>query len=147
MPVSDTKMVKVVLTKRNVDIRYTHKTNNEPVGYLNSVEKRASASRDTHQKTYLNPATNSVRTYRHKEKRIEIVFTFYRTKRELNLLFLNSFEGKENELFVTLIYKEQMQDYKLLGKDFRNFTSFLKTWLLFNSIQKYTKIPTKNLQN
>ena len=112
LPISDTDMVKVIPTKRNVDIRYTLKTDNEPAGSLNSVRKESQPVKRLTKETYLDPTTNSVRTYRQKEKQTENESTFYRTKRELNWLILNSFEGKENELFITLTYKEQMQTFR-----------------------------------
>lgn len=121
LPISDTDVVKVIPTKRNVDIRYTLKTDTEQTESLNSIRKESQPVKRLTKETYLDPATNSIRTYRQKEKRTENESTFYRTKRELNWLILNSFEGKENELFITLTYKEQMQDYEMLGKDFRNF--------------------------
>lgn len=121
LPISDTDVVKVIPTKRNVDIRYTLKTDTEQTESLNSIRKESQPVKRLTKETYLDPATNSVRTYQQKEKRTENESTFYRTKRELNWLILNSFEGKENELFITLTYKEQMLDYEMLGKDFRNF--------------------------
>lgn len=121
LPISDTDVVKVIPPRRNIDIRYTQKTGHESADRSNSDRKEIEPVKRLTRDTYLDSATNSVRTYQHKEKRTENESTFYRTKRELNWLILNSFEGKDNELFITLTYKNQMYNYEKLGKDFRIF--------------------------
>ena len=127
LTILDTDYVKVIPTRRNVDIRYTEKNQ---VGSSND----ASIATPDHEPvkrltkdTYLDPSTNTVKQYKHKGNRRENESTFYRTKRELNWLILNSFEGERNELFITLTYREAVEHHTELNKDFRNFIRRLAT--------------------
>lgn len=127
LTILDTDYVKVIPTRRNVDIRYTEKNQEGSSDDASIAKPDHDPVKRLTKDTYLDPATNTVKQYKHKENRRENESTFYRTKRELNWLILNSFEGKKNELFITLTYREAVEHHTELNKDFRNFIRRLTT--------------------
>ena len=122
LSIRNNDLVKVVQTKRNVDIRFTENSpiNSESESGIPQSEREA-VKRLT-KDTFLDPVTKTEKRYQHKDQRTANESTFYRTRRELNWLILNSFEGKGQEMMLTLTYKGGMKDYTQLNKDFRNFS-------------------------
>jgi|GEM_PF-3568019 len=135
LTIHNSDLVKVIKTKKNVDIRFTENS------ALNRKHEAGTADleRDTVKRlskdTYLDPVTRTEKKYKHKEKRTDNESTFYRTRRELNWLILNSFEGDSNEMMLTLTYENGMMNHTQLNKDFRNFFRRLS-----NSLKKTTTI-------
>lgn len=128
LTILETDFVKVTPTLRNVDIRYTKKPGHEnrslDILLRHNEEKKA---KRIDKDTYKDPKTNEPKEYAHKEERTANESTFFRTRRELNWLILNNFQGAENEFFLTLTYKNKMENPKKLSSDFRNFLKRLNS--------------------
>ncbi|MCC5894063.1 MAG: hypothetical protein JJU16_01245 [Alkalibacterium sp.] len=147
LTILDTDYVKVIPTQRNVDIRYTEKnkeTSSNGTGTTIAKQEYEPVKRLT-KDTYLDPVSKTVKNYRHKVKRVENETTFYRTKRELNWLILNSFEGDSNELFITLTYRKAVENHTDLNKHFRNFIRRLATQFKKNVTFDYIVVREPHL--
>lgn len=139
LTILDNDFVKIIPTLNNVDIRYTKKSKNAPT--TATEFERLEKVRRVDKHTYLNPNDNEMKNYNHKTKRTENETTFFRSKRELNWLILNNFQGVNNELFLTLTYSEKMDRPSQLSLDFRNFMKRLKT--VFKDRLKFEYILVK----
>lgn len=118
----DCDFVRVIPTKNNVDIRYTKHPENSVIQRQEQVAVQSSEKvKRIDKETYLDPQTNEVKHYNRNTERTQNESTFYRTKRELNLLILNNFSGGKNELFLTLTYNVRFPNPFGLSADFRNY--------------------------
>lgn len=119
--IQDDDVVVVVETINNVDLRYTSEC---PFSNASGEAKQKVKRMD--QNHYLNPQSGQIKTYKRSGQRTANESTFYRTRRELNGLILNSFRGGDNELFMTLTYFKEVTDPSALSPDFTNFMRRLK---------------------
>lgn len=118
----DSDFVRVIPTLNNVDIRYTkHPENAMTQSREQSAPPSTEKVKRIDKETYLDPTTNEVKTYTRNTERTQNESTFYRAKRELNLLILNNFSGGKNELFLTLTYNVRFPNPSGLSADFRNY--------------------------
>ena len=77
--------------------------------------------------TYVNKETGEIKEFNHIENRQDSLNSLRQTFKKIRYLINNNFEGRSNELHVTLTYAENMQDPKRLYKDFKNFIERLRT--------------------
>lgn len=71
---------------------------------------------------YVHLATGEIKQFENKAKnRSESINSLYQTLKRLRYLINNNFTGADNELFLTLTYKENMQDTKRLYTDLKTF--------------------------
>lgn len=102
---------KVTVTKMNhlVEVQYMEKCNGQ-------IRIRKLDS--TH---YLDLVTGEIREFELSDNRGENYNSLRKTFKRLRYLINNNFVGGRNELFVTLTYKENMQDRERLYDDFKKF--------------------------
>lgn len=107
----------VTMTKMNhiVEIQSMDKSNNRPtIKKLNNLE-------------YVHLGSGEIREFQNKAKnRSQSINSMYKTLKRLRYLINNNFIGADNELFLTLTYKENMQDTKRLYKDLDSFYKRLR---------------------
>lgn len=77
--------------------------------------------------TYVNKETGEIKEFNHIENRQDSLNSLRQTFKKIRYLINNNFEGRSNELHVTLTYAENMCDPKKLYKDFKNFVERLRT--------------------
>ena len=120
--IADNDFVKVVKTKKHVDVRFTERHNFE-VSNNGDFVKPQQENRVVRldKDTYLDQASGEIKEYIKKESRSDNESTFCRTKRELDWLIRNSFEGNTNEMLITLTFSEKVLDIKEANKEFNNF--------------------------
>lgn len=108
---------KVTITrmKHIVEVQYMEHTNNSC-----SIQK---LDKDT----YVVKETGEIKEFNHIETRQDSLNSLRQTFKKIRYLINNNFEGRSNELHVTLTYAENMQDPKQLYKDFKNFVERLRT--------------------
>lgn len=70
--------------------------------------------------------TGEVGTYKHIENRSESYNSLRKTFKKLRYLINNNFQGKPNELLITLTYAQNMRDTDKLRVDMNRFTTALK---------------------
>ena len=107
----------VTLTKMNhiIEIQYMEKRN---------YKARIKKINDT---KYVHIGTGEIREFEFKAKnRSESINSMYKTLKRLRYLINNNFIGAKNELFITLTYKENMQDTEQLYKDMDKFIKRLR---------------------
>lgn len=75
---------------------------------------------------YVDKRTGEIHEFEHIENRQESLNSLRQTFKKLRYLINNNFEGKGNELHVTLTYAENMTDTNRLYDDFRKFMQRLK---------------------
>lgn len=75
---------------------------------------------------YVDLNTGEVREYNHFMTRADSANSLRQTFKRLRYLINNNFEGKKNELFITLTYAENMTDTERLYKDFEKFMKKIK---------------------
>ena len=106
--------VKVTKTKHIIEVQHMEKMNT-----------RANILKlDKH--TYIQLDTGEIKEFNHKENRQQNLNSLRKTFKQLRYLINNNFEGKANELHVTLTYRENMTDTKKLYQDFDKFMKKLK---------------------
>lgn len=76
--------------------------------------------------TYVNIETGEIKEFNHIENRQESLNSLRQTFKKIRYLINNNFEGRSNELHVTLTYAENMCDPKRLYEDVKNFIKRLK---------------------
>lgn len=106
----------VSVTKMNhvIEVQYLEKRNNmQTVLKLNKDE-------------YLVLSTGEIKEVNKSHCRSDNKSSLYKTFRKLRYLINNNFTGKDNELFITLTYKENMTDTNRLYDDFRKFIQRFK---------------------
>ena len=116
---------RVIVTKMNhiVEIQHMEK--------MNTSNKITKLCKDT----YRVNDTGEIKDFIHSETRQDNENSIRQTMKKLRYLINNNFTGKENELHITLTYKENMQDLRRLYKDFDRFMKRLKY-----KLRKRTKI-------
>lgn len=112
--IPESAFVTVTTTKHITEIQYLQKKNTEmPILKLDSD-------------TYVVKATGEIKEFVHSESRADDLKSVRSTLKKLRYLINNNFDGSDNELFVTLTYKENMRDTVKLMKDFEKFIKRLK---------------------
>lgn len=76
--------------------------------------------------TYVDKRTGEKKEFKHIENRYGSINSLRQTFKKIRYLINNNFEGKANELHVTLTYAENMTDPKRLYEDVKNFIKRLK---------------------
>jgi hypothetical protein len=114
--VSIAKSAYVKVTKMNhiVEVQHMEKINRSV--HIKKLDKD----------TYLDIATGEIREFNHSDNRQQNYNSLRQTFKKLRYLINNNFQGKPNELHVTLTYKENMTDPKRLYDDFKRFMTRLK---------------------
>ena len=114
----------VTVTKMNhiVEVQYMEKMNTK--ANIKKIDKD----------TYIDLSTGEIKAFEHSENRKQGLNSLRQTFKKIRYLINNNFEGKANELHVTLTYKENMTDSKRLYDDFKRFMTRLK--------RKYAKEST-----
>lgn len=107
-------VVKVTRAKHIVEIQYMEK--------MNTVSNIKKIDRDS----YIDLRTGEIKEFVHSENRKQNYNSLRQTFKKLRYLINNNFEGKGNELHVTLTYKDNMTDTKRLYSDFDKFMKKLK---------------------
>lgn len=107
-------VVTVTQTKHVIEIQYMEKMNHE--AKIKKLDKD----------TYLVVDTGEVKEFNHIETRDQSHNSLRQTFKKVRYLINNNFEGKRNELHVTLTYKENMTDTERLYKDFDGFMKKLR---------------------
>ena len=77
---------------------------------------------------YANTETGEVHDYKITENRAQNVGGLKRTFANIRRMINANFNGGENELFVTLTYRENMTDVEKLRVDFKSFAKRLRYW-------------------
>lgn len=75
---------------------------------------------------YVVLATGEVKTIKNGTTRADNINGLRKTFKKLRYLINSNFYGSKNELFITLTYKENMQDVKRLYRDFDKFVKKMK---------------------
>lgn len=76
--------------------------------------------------TYIDLATGELKEFKHSQNRKDNLNSLRQTFKKLRYLINKNFQGKPNELHVTLTYSENMKDTKRLYTDFDKFYKKLK---------------------
>lgn len=107
----------VTMTKMNhlVEIQSMEKSN-----YKATIKK-------INKDEYVHLATGEIKQFENKAKnRSESINSLYQTLKRLRYLINNNFTGADNELFLTLTYKENMKDTERLYSDLDKFYKRLR---------------------
>lgn len=112
--IAPTDLVTVTKTKHIVEVQYMEKMN-----FTNHIKK---LDKDR----YMVIDTGEVKEFEHIENRQGSLNSLRQTFKKIRYLINNNFEGKGNELHVTLTYAENMTDTERLYKDFKRFMTRLK---------------------
>jgi hypothetical protein len=107
-------LVKVTQTKHIVEVQHMEKMNTK--ANIKKIDKDR----------YIEIATGEIKEFKHIENRQQSYNSLRQTFKKTRYLINNNLEGKPNELHVTLTYKENMTDTKILYKDFKNFMDRLR---------------------
>lgn len=120
---------RVVVTKMKhiVEVQYMERMNNSC-----SIKK---LDKDT----YVNIDTGEIKEFNHIETRQDSLNSLRQTFKKIRYLINNNFEGRSNELHVTLTYAENMCDTKQLYTDLDKFVKRLK--------YKYKNVTTIDYMN
>lgn len=76
--------------------------------------------------TYLEVSTGEIKKFNKTENRKDSYNSLRQTFKKLRYLINNNFVGNANELFITLTYKKNMKDSRVLYDDFRKFIKKLR---------------------
>lgn len=110
----DSDTVKFIKTGEITEIEYLQK-------------RRTTASvKKLNNDEYVVLSTGEIKTVEHNDSRHGNANGLRKTFKKLRYLINNNFSGKENELFITLTYAENMTDEKRLYKDFDKFIKRFK---------------------
>lgn len=113
-PISPDSIVTVTEMNHLTEIQYMEKMNNRiNIKKLNSDE-------------YVSLDTGEIKEFEKTENRSQSYNSLRQTFKRLRYLINNNFVGNKNELFLTLTYKENMQDTKRLYTDLNKFIKRLK---------------------
>ena len=113
-PISPDSIVTVTEMNHLTEIQYMEKMNNRiNIKKLNSDE-------------YVSLDTGEIKEFKKTENRSQSYNSLRQTFKRLRYLINNNFVGNKNELFLTLTYKENMQDTKRLYTDLNKFIKRLK---------------------
>jgi hypothetical protein len=110
LEIKNSKIIKLKKMKNIIEIVSLDK---RPSG-LSRIQKISKSQ-------YVIKETGELRTYNLSQNKSQNIASLKKTFRRCRDLINNNFEGKPNELHVTLTYKENMTDYKRLYKDFEAF--------------------------
>lgn len=78
--------------------------------------------------TYVEIATGEIKNFKKTETRAEGLNSLRQTFKKLRYLINNNFTGSNNELFITLTYKDQTNDHLQVGDDYKKFLKRLKRY-------------------
>lgn len=95
------------------------------VQYMQKMNKRATIKK-LDDSTYIDLTTGEIKEFNNSEYRGQLLNSIRGTIKRLRYLINNNFIGAKNELFITLTYKENMQDTERLYDDFRKFMMRLR---------------------
>lgn len=92
------------------------------------MEKRNSSNhiRKIDSDRYVQLATGEIKFFERSETRADNLNSLRQTFKKLRYLINNNFNGRPNELFITLTYAKQTRDHLQIGKDYDNFLKRLK---------------------
>ena len=107
--IKDSAYVKVTKMNHLVEVQHMEKRNYK--AHIKKLDKDR----------YLEIATGEIKEFSHSENRQQNYNSLRQTFKKLRYLINNNFTGKGNELHITLTYKANMTDTKVLYKDFQNF--------------------------
>lgn len=107
-------LVKVTRMKHIIEVQFMEKMNR-----TNHIKK---LSKDT----YVDMITGEIKDFEHSETRKDNENSLRQTFKRLRYLINGNFEGRQNELHVTLTYKKNMTDTKQLYSDYNKFIKRLK---------------------
>jgi len=107
-------VIKVTKMNHIIEIQHMEKTNRK--AHIKKLDKD----------TYVELATGEIKEFQHSENRQQNYNSLRQTFKKIRYLINNNFDGKANELHVTLTYKENMTDTKRLYADFKRFMTRLK---------------------
>lgn len=110
----DNDLVTVTRMKHIVEVQYLEKRNTECK--IQKIDKDR----------YIDKSTGEVHEFEHIENRKESLNSLRQTFKKLRYLINNNFEGKANELHITLTYAENMTDTKRLYADVDKFLKRLR---------------------
>ncbi|SHT65803.1 Uncharacterised protein [Mycobacteroides abscessus subsp. abscessus] len=101
----------VTVTKMNhiIEVQYMEKTNR--TGHIKKLDKDR----------YVDIRTGEIKEFDHSETRKDNYNSLRQTFKRLRYLINNNFEGKANELHITLTYNTHVTDSKMLYEDFDKF--------------------------
>lgn len=106
--------VTVTKMKHIIEMQYMEKRNSEC--RIQKIDKDR----------YIDKLTGEIHEFNHIENRSDSLNSLRQTFKKLRYLINNNFEGKGNELHITLTYKENMQDTERLYSDFKRFMTRFK---------------------
>lgn len=112
--IPDDTYVTVTQTNHIVEMQYLEKQN-----IRNNIRK-------INEEQYIVLSTGEIRKFKKGSCRYDSKNSFRQTFKKLRYLINNNFVGSRNELFVTLTYKENMQDPKQLYSDMDKFIKRLR---------------------
>ena len=107
--IKDSAYVKVTKMNHLVEVQHMEKKNHK--AHIKKLDKDR----------YMEIATGEIKEFNHSENRQQNYNSLRQTFKKLRYLINNNFTGKGNELHITLTYKANMTDTKVLYKDFQNF--------------------------
>ncbi|MDU1223421.1 MAG: hypothetical protein E7A02_25425 [Citrobacter freundii] len=105
------------------------KTNNiVEIQYLSRRNTRATIKKLDSER-YMLLKTNEIKYFKKSSNRKDLTNSLYNTFKNLRYLINNNFIGLNNELFVTLTYRDNMTDLNTLYIDFKNFIKRFKYYM------------------
>lgn len=90
------------------------------------LKNTGGATKRINKKEYVVVRTGEIKQYKERETEDKSIESLKQTFNRLMRTIRTNFEGGSNELFITLTYKENMQDTNKLMKDFEKFYKRLK---------------------
>lgn len=114
----------VVVTEMNHIVEIQHMDRMNSKAHIKKVDKDS----------YVLIATGEILEFEHSMNREENKNSLRQTFKKLRYLINNNFTGGENELHVTLTYRENMTDTERLMKDFEHFIKRLRRKVKNSSI-------------
>lgn len=112
--IPDDEIVTVTKMGHLVEVQYLEKENKK-----NNIIK-------LNKDEYLVLNTGEIKEYEHIKDRSQSENSLRQTFKKLRYLINNNFKGADNELFITLTYKDNMQDPKKLYNDVEKFIKKLR---------------------
>jgi len=114
-----------VLIDKNAIVKVTKMNHIIEVQHMEKMNKKAHIKK-LDKDTYVDLATGEIKEFQHSENRQQNYNSLRQTFKKLKYLINKNFLGNANELHITLTYKKNMQDTKVLYEDFKNFMKRLK---------------------
>lgn len=113
-PISDYSLVTLTDMGNILEVQYLkHRNDNIKIRKINASE-------------YVDLETGEIKTFKKNTKRIDDLNQLRQTFKNARYLINNNFYGNENELFLTLTYKDNMNSNVQLYDDFKKFIKRLK---------------------